>query len=232
MAEAKSPWGDILSKLVLYVGVPVGVLVVIYALVTKLLTAGGEAFINLYKTQLDAYIAKMDRYAKENNGVLNAAQQASREDEQKAMNATLANAAQQYGTPWGLIGTIAAVLLGILIIKEIPAIYNKWKPVFEKPETAPRSGKGAATIYECVLVDRLAAQGFLTTATNFLTTIQTTWNSVDVLMMQNEIASLQAQINAGVLTGIYLQMAQYTIQAYQFEIAVMPSIFALPLIGV
>jgi hypothetical protein len=238
LAEAKptAPWVEALGKLVLYIGVPVGVLVAIYAIVTKLITGGGAAFIDLYKVQLDAYIKKMDRYAKENNGVLNAAQQASREDEQKAMNQTLGNAAQAYGTPWGLITAIAAavltVFLGVYVLKQFPSIYQKWKPLFEKPETQPRTGKSAAIMCECVLVDTLAAQGMLTTATNYLTTLQTMWSSIDAPYMQSEVANLQAQIDAGVLTGIHLQIAQYMVQAYTFELAVMPSILTLPLVGV
>ena len=226
---------DALPTILLYVVLPIGALVATYYIVKSLITGGGDAFIDLYKVQLDAYLKKMEGYAKQNNGVLNEAQEASREDEQKAMNATLINAAQAYGTPWDLITKITIIAVAILgavyVAKNLPEIIGKWKPVFQNPTTKPRTGKGAATIFECVLVDQLAAEGLMTTATNLLTTVQTMWNTVDVPQMQTEIVSLQAQIDAGVLTGIDLMNAQYMVQAMTFEISMMPSIFALPLLG-
>jgi len=226
---------NLLPTILLYVVLPIGALVAIYYVVKSLITGGGDAFIDLYKKQLDAYIKKMEGYAKQNNGVLNEAQQASREDEQKGMNATLVNAAQAYGTPWDLITKITIVAVAILgavyVAKNLPQIIQKWKPVFENPTTQARTGKGAATMFECVLVDQLAAEGAMTTATNLLTTVQTMWNTIDVPQMQADIASLQAQINAGILTGIELMNAQYMVQAMNFEISMMPSIFALPLLG-
>jgi len=233
MSSRNDTWSGLIPILT-YLVLPVTAVVVIYYVVKNLFTGAGQAFLDLYKTQLDAYIKKMEGYAKQNNGVLNPAQQASREDEQKAMNGTQANAAQAFNDPWKVIGMVVgvavAVLSAVYVAKKMPEIINKWKPVFENPNTQPKTGKGASTMFECVLVDQLATEGLMTTATNLFTTIQTLWNTVDVPQMQAQMTSLQTQIDAGVLVGFELQMALATIQAFNFEIAMMPSIFALPLL--
>jgi hypothetical protein len=85
-------------------------------------------------------------------------------------------------------------------------------------------------MYDCILVDQLALQGYTIAATNFLSTLQSSWYATDVPQMQATMANLQAQIDAGILSGIELSMAQATIQAYTWDIAMMPTIFAIPLI--
>jgi hypothetical protein len=48
--------------------------------------------------------------------------------------------------------------------------------------------------------------------------------------MQQQITSLQNQINAGILTGIELDIATYFVQAYTFDLAMIPTVFTLPLV--
>jgi len=222
------------AKVLMYILVPIGAVVALYFIVKQLLTGGGEAFLELYKTQLMAYIEKMEGYAKENNGVLNPAQEASRQDEVHLMGATQANAAQAFNDPWKVIDKIVgigvAVLSIVYIAKNLPSIITKWKPLFENPNTQPKSAQGLAKMYDCVLVDQLALQGYTVAATNFLSTLQSSWYATDVPQMQATMASLQAQIDAGILSGIELSMAQATIQAYTWDIAMMPTIFAIPVI--
>lgn len=232
--SSRSEGASSLLPILTYIVLPIGALVIVYYVVKNLVSGGGQAFIDLYKVQLEAYIKKMDQYAKENNGVLNPAQEASREDEQKAMSGTQANAAQAFNDPWkviGMIGGVAVTVLGVVYVaKNLPGIISKWQPIFQNPSTQPKSASGVSKMMECVVVDQLAVEGDPVIATNFLSTVQNSWNTVDVPQMQAIMSSLQAQINAGILTGIELSIAQATISAYASDIAMMPSIFAIPLI--
>lgn len=232
--EGEGFLGSIGSPVFKYIVLPIVAIAGIYLVVKSLFLGGGQAFLDSFKTQLEHYTEKMDGYAKQNNGVLTQAQQASRDDEVKLMNDALANAQQAFNNPYEVIGVVATIMVSVWAFfygaDKFNALRQKWGGVADNPQTKPKTAKGAAKMMECVLVDGLAAEGFMTTATNFFTQIQNSWYAVDVPSMQSIMSSLQMQIDAGILSGIQLAMAQATIQSYTFEIAMMPSVFALPLL--
>jgi len=221
-----------IGKLILYGGIAVGVVVALYYGITQLIMGGGQAFLNAYHDALQVYVDKMDRYGKEDNGVLNQAKQASKDYEEKALGGLAGNAASAFNAVWNWLGTF--VLEGIIAIFAYkllsPVVKAKWTGIVNNPATQPKSPKAECIMIDCALVDELAAEGYTVEATNLLASLQSSWATIDAPYMQDQVVSLQSQINAGILTGVELDMATYLVEAYTFELAMMPTVLALPLV--
>jgi hypothetical protein len=224
---------DAIGRLILYGGIAVGVIVALYYAVTQLITGGGQAFLNSYNSGLQVYVAKMDRYAGQNNGVLTQAQIASKDFEEKQLVSLAGNAASAFNGVWNwlggfvLVGTLAALAYGVF---KHPDVVTKWKDVLSNPSTQPKSPKAQCIMLDCALVDELAAEGLPVEASNLLMSLQATWASVDAPYMQQQVVSLQGQISAGILSGVELDLATYFIEAYTFELSMMPTVLTLPLV--
>jgi hypothetical protein len=222
-----------IGRIVLYGGIAVGIVVALYYAVTQLITGGGQAFLNAYQSALQIYVAKLDRYSQQNNGVLNQAQLASKDYEEKAMGGLAANAASAFNGVWNwlggfiLAGAIAAFAYGVF---KNPDVVAKWKGILGNPATQPKSPKAQCIMLDCGLVDELAAEGYTVEATNLLASLQSSWGSIDAPYMQQQITSLQSQINAGILTGVELDLATYFVEAYTFELNMIPTVLTLPLV--
>lgn len=230
MANGQSPW-DWIGKVALYVALPLVGIYAVYRLVTHMLFGGGDAFMNFASQQMDAYRKKMEQYASVNNGVLNDAQEKSRQDEITAINNSLGNAAQAYNSVQQMLAALIAVATGLMVAYLLPSVYAKWKGALSSPTTQPKTAEGVAKILDCALVDQLAASGYMTEATALLTSIQNYWQSLELPQVQAAIASIQAEINAGVLTGFQLLWGQYMVTSLTFEVSTMiPTVLTLPLI--
>lgn len=221
------------GQFLLYGTIAVGAIVAIYYAVTTLIMGGGQAFLNAYQSALQVYVNKMDKYSQENNGVLNQAQLASKDFEEKQLAGLVANAASQFGsiTNWVYAFIAAAFLsaLGYGIFKN-PDVVVKWTKIGQDPATQPQTPEGECTELDCALVDELAAEGYTVEATNLLASIQSDWTGSVAPYMQQQIASLQSQISAGILTGVELDVAAYFVQAYTFDLAMIPTVLVLPLV--
>jgi len=221
-----------IGKIILYGGIAVGIVVTLYYAVTQLIMGGGQAFLNAYQSGLQVYVNKLDRYSQQNNGVLNQAQLESKDFEEKQLANTLGNAASSFNSVWNWLGVfvvtgaLAALAYGVF---KNPDVVTKWKNVFGTPATQPKSPKAQCVMLDCALVDELAADGYTVEATNLLASLQSTWSSIDAPYMQQQITSLQTQIDAGILTGVELDLATYFVQAYTFELSMIPTVLTLPL---
>jgi hypothetical protein len=222
-----------IGKIILYGGLAVGIVVALYYGITQLLTAGGQAFLNAYQSALQVYVNKMDKYSQENNGVLNQAQLQSKAFEEKSLQGLAANAATAFGNVFDLLKSLivpACITIFAITVFKNPSVVAKWTGIFKDPDTEPESPEAACTMLNCALVDELAAEGYTVEATNLLASIQSDWTSNVAPYMQQQIATLQGQINAGILTGVELDLATYFVDAYTFELSMIPTILTLPLV--
>jgi hypothetical protein len=222
-----------IGKIILYGGIAVGVIVGIYYAVTQLITGGGQAFLNAYDKALQLYVQKLDRYGHEENGVLSQAKQASKDFEEKALGGLAGNAASAFNSVWNWLGGfVAAGFLTALAYKIFthPEIVAKWRGIGSNPATQPKSPKAECIMLDCALVDELAAEGYMIEATNLLASLQSSWDSIDAPYMQEQVVSLQSQINAGILAGVELDLAMYFVEAYTFELSMIPTVLFLPLV--
>jgi hypothetical protein len=221
-----------LGRLLMYLGIAGGVLVLGYYLVTQLITGGGQAFLNAYQTALAQYVSKMNGYGKQNNGVLNQAEQDSKDFEEKQIESLAGNAASAFNSVWGWLGTfvvattLAALAYGVF---KNPQVVAKWTGIFNNPSTQPKSPKASCIMIDLATVDELNAEGLTVQASNFLASLQSAWATVDAPYMQQQITALQSQVNAGLLSGVELDLANYFIEAYTFDLAMIPTAFSLPL---
>lgn len=230
---SSSPDYEGIGRLILYVGIAVGVVASLYYAVTQLITGGGQAFLDAYHSSLEIYVAKMDRYGHEDNGVLSQAKQASKDFEEKSLQGLAANAASAFNGVWNWLG--AFVVAGIIAafaygIFKHPDVVAKWKGIVSNPSTEPKSPKAQCIMLDCALVDELAAEGLTIEASNLLASLQNTWATDDAPYMQQQVISLQSQIDAGILAGVELELANYFVQAYTFELAMIPTVLTLPLV--
>jgi hypothetical protein len=220
-----------LGQLALYATIAVGVIVALYYGITALATGGGQAFLNQYNKSLEDYINKLNGFSSQNNGVLTGAQTASKDFEEKQLQSLAGNAASAFSSVWNWLGdfvvagTLAALAYGIF---KNPDVVAKWTGIIKN--ALPKSPKAQCDILDCALVDELNAEGYTVEATNLLTSIQSTWTNVDAPYMQQQIQVLQEQVNAGILTGVELDLANYWIEAFTYELTMMPTILVLPLV--
>jgi hypothetical protein len=190
---------------------------------------GGQQFVDLYKSQLDAYMKKMIAFSKDTNGNLTAAQMQAHKDELDAMKQTQVNIANSYGQFNSIITTFTEYALIIATVLLLPTVISKWKPLFGRSSSQqPQSCESQIAMVDMMLADELAAEGYQTEATNFVTSIQNYYNSTAIPNMQTEIINYQTMINAGVLSGFELLYAQYQVAALSFDIDLLPTIWAMP----
>lgn len=191
----------------------------------------GQTFQNLYQSQLDAYTKKMTQFSKDTNGNLSPAQMQAHQDEIATMKQTQANIANSYGNFNMIVDVFVATAVGLILLKCLPSVINKWKPIFSRSrQYQPEAAEAQIAMVDMMIADELAAEGLPTTATTFVTSVQNYYDSVVIPGMQTQLVNYQNMINSGVLTGFELLYAQYMVQAIPFDIAMLPIIWAMPFV--
>ncbi len=219
MAERREfPWW---VKAIVYVAVPVGVIIVVYKLISDWLMGPINAIKDLWQRQYNDYVAEMKEYAEKGlitspdyQEVLNrkstAIQQTEKSYVQLSMNlqATITTC-------------VAIIVAGLATVGIAREIIDKWsKRVSGQAQTA----KGQDYVCVCALAEDLAARGKLTEASGLVTAMQNYFNTVDAPFMKQQISYYQSILPT--LTGAELLYANFLINAYTTELAAIPVWFA------
>lgn len=225
MTDAKSAWVDVLSKLVLYVGIPIGVLILVYKVITDWLMGPVNALKDLWWKQYEDFVRELKEYSEEDNGNLTPEHQT-----------ILYGSGEKNGGKAGiLLNTERSIvniskntsllpdwaywiIFGIILAYVAPPILKKWKDFIKKNDV--QSGMGQAYIATCMLADDFANKGYIDIATNLTTVLQERFNTIDAPYMQSQITYYQSQLPN--LVGWELLYAQWIIQAYQIELVNIP----------
>jgi hypothetical protein len=220
MAEAKPTpaWVNVLGKLVLYVGIPVGVLVVVYKALETWFMGPVNAVKDLWEKQYKDYVEEVKRYADEDNGNLTAEHQTILAEKEKVIAQTEKTFAQVSGRWDYWIGLVITGVFAIAAIYLLPSVISKWKGLVKKGDVQSEVGQGYIAM--CMTADDLAARGRVTEATALSTVIATRFTTVDKPFMQSQISYWQTQLPN--LTGWQLLYAQYIITAYQVTLLQVP----------
>jgi len=221
MAEAKKPtpaWVDVLSKVVLYVALPIGVLVTVYYTLTNWFMGPVNAVKDLWEKQYNDYVAELKSYSEADGGNLTAEHQTILESKEKMIAQTEKTFAQVSGRWDYWIGVVLAGVFAIAGLYLLPSIINKWKGLVKKGDVQSEVGQGYIAM--CMAVDDFAARGLTTEATVLATVVSTRFSGVDAPYMQGQISYWQSQLPT--LTGWQLLYASYIITAYQTTLAMVP----------
>lgn len=213
------------AKILLYIGLPVGALVIVGWVAYSWVTSGVNAYKDMWTQQYNGLANKMAEYQKSNPEGFTTAQQQNIAEEEKVLQLTtqgLANATN------GLYNTLefmaVTVTVGLVALGIGKTIIDKW---FSKTKGQWNTAHGASYIAIMSMADNLALQGFPLQATNLVASAQTMYQTLDLPYMQSTIQQLQGSLSY--LTGVQLLVAQQMITALNIEIAAIPIWFATPL---
>ena len=220
MAEAKptTKWVDVLSKLMLYVGLPIGVLVTVYYVLVNWFMGPVNAVKDLWEKQYNDYVAELKQYSEQDKGNLTAEHQTILARKENMIVQTEKTFAQVSGRWDYWIGVVLAGVFTIAGLYLLPSIISKWKGLVKKGDVQSEMGQGYIAM--CMMVDDLAARGLTTEATVLATVVSTRFSEVDAPYMQGQIAYYQSVLPT--LTGWELLYASYIITAYQVTLQMVP----------
>lgn len=222
MATEKGvPWW---AKTIVYVALPIGVLVLVYKLITDWLMGPVNAVKDMWKQQYEDFVDELVRYSEEDEGNLTPEHQTILYGDENGggkaglIQTTQRTLVQILGDYMGVIEFLIVVVFGVAALYYAPAIISKWKGLVKKGDA--QTGIGQGYIAACMLADDLAAKGYPTQATALVTTMQNHFSIVATPFMQGQISYWQSQLPY--LTGWQLIYAQFVIQAYTIELATIP----------
>jgi hypothetical protein len=225
MAEAKPTpaWVDVLGKLVLYVGIPVGVLVVVWKVLESWFMGPVNAVKDLWEKQYNSFVDELKRYAEEDKGDLTTEHQTILEGKEKMIAQTEKTYAQVSGRFDYWIGVIIGAGVFLIAAKYIlPDVIRAWKGRVKTGDVQSELGQGY--IVMCMMIDDFAARGLTTEASVLATVTARRFETVDAPYMNSQIAYWQSQLPN--LVGWQLLYAQYIITAYQTTIMMVPIWFS------
>jgi hypothetical protein len=223
LAEKRPAWVDVLGKLVLYVGVPVGVLVVVWKVLESWFMGPVNAVKDLWEKQYNDYVAELKSYSEADGGNLTAEHQTILEAKTKQIAQTEKTFAQVSGN-W-LMWLRDVVIVGIFTIAGYYFLKNvvlKWKGLVKSGDVQSEVGQGYIAM--CMMIDDFAARGLITEASVLATVTARRFETVDSPYMNSQIAYWQSQLPN--LVGWQLLYAQYIITAYQTTIMMVPIWFS------
>lgn len=209
------------AKILVYVAVPIGALVVIYKILEMWFMGPINAIKDLWKQQYDDYVSELKSYVEEDKGALTPEHQTILDRKTNVMQQTEATFTELAKSPWDLL-TLAVEIGGVVLAVYLaPTIIKKWMDLAKgKAATA----KGMSYIAVCSMADDLASKGRLVEATALATTMQTRFYNIDLPFMQSQISYYQSLLPT--LTGWQLLYAHFLIQTYTLEISSIPFFFS------
>jgi len=216
MAQEKEvPWW---AKALAYIVVPIGVIFIIYKLISDWFLGPLKAVEDLWKKQYDDYVKELKQFAEEDEGALTEEHQTILEGKRTQLSQTEKTYFQLVGRIDYWIGWILVGVFTIIGAYVAPAIIKKWKDLVKSGDV--QSEMGASYIAMCMIADDLAYNGYTSEAAALVTTINTRFENVDKPYMQAQIAYWQSQLPT--LVGWELLYANYIITAYQTTINMVP----------
>lgn len=216
MAEEKGiPWW---AKVIIYVAVPIGALVIIWKVIESLFMGPVNAVKELWEKQYSDFVNELKQYAEHDKGNLTAEHQTILEQKRVQLAQTEKTFAQVSGRWDWWIGAIYVLAFAIAARILLPAVVDAWKKRVKSGDV--QSEMGQTYIAMCMMADDLAARGMLTEAASLTTVIATRFNNVDAPYMQQQIAYWQSQLPT--LVGWELLYASYIITAYQVTLTMVP----------
>jgi predicted transcriptional regulator len=198
----------------------------VYYTVTNIFGAGVNAYKEMFEQQYDALLKKMDTYVKQNgsSGFTPVQQQAIAEEE-KILALTEQGLADASNGLYSTLITVTEIMVaGAAAVGISAVIIRAW---INKTGQKAYTGHGASYIAARSIADQLATQGNYVQATNLISSLQTMYQTIDLSMMQQTVASLQASLPN--LVGVQLLTAQQMITQLNIEVSAIPIWLSMPL---
>jgi len=216
------PW----AKTLLYIGLPIGALIVVYKIVSDWLSGPLNGVKELWQQQYNDYIKELKEFSEETGGNLTSEQLIILDRKEKAMKQTEQTYVQIAQNTYGLLATCFGIAVaGLIAYGLLSKVVSKWQ---SKTQGQVQTTIGQGYIAALALADDLAERGYTTQATVLATTVRGQFNILHAPFMQTEITRFQNLIPT--LTGWELFYAQYMVNAYTVELAAIPIWFTyLPL---
>ena len=211
-------WSEILKTVMLYVVFPIGIIIVIYKVISDWLMGPASAYEEMWKQQYKDFVAEAKEYAETDEGALTEEHLTILEQKRKLIEQTEKSYVELTKRFDHLIDLAFYAGLTIIGFYVAPAIIQKWKDIVKKGDV--QSEMGVSYLALCTIVDDLAYRGYTSEAAALVTTITTRFENVDKPYMEQQVAYWQSQLPN--LVGWELLYANYIITAYQVTINMVP----------
>jgi hypothetical protein len=225
MSQYEVPWW---AKTLLYIGLPIGALIVVYKLASDWLSGPLNNVKELWQQQYNDYLKELKEFSEQTGGNLTTEQLTILDRKEAAMKQTQETYVQIAQGTYGLLATCFAIAVaGLVAFGLLSKVVNKWQ---SKTQGQVQSTIGQDYICALGIADDLAERGYTTQATALATTMKSQFASVYAPYMQAEITRFQNSIPT--LTGWELMYASYMVNAYTVELAAIPIWFTYLVIPV
>jgi hypothetical protein len=198
-----------------------------------------NAFKDALQQALDNYTKKMISFNQETNGNLTASQLSASESELHAIDGLSVQLAAAYSSWDQLVNTFSILMYGVTAGAFTLVVLDKYlkggflhKPGTPAPDNikTPSTAYGNTMLVNMMIADEMIAMGDTIGATNLMNTMQSYYSVAMQGQMETQITNIQTEINAGLLQGVQLFIAQQTIAALSYDMALMPTLLVFPMV--
>jgi hypothetical protein len=211
------PWW---AKTLVYVGVPVGILALIYKGLEMWMKGPLDELRKLWERQYEEYVKELKAYSEQSKGALTQEQLSILRGKEASIKQTEQAYAQQAARlgetfEWW-VKAITAGGFAIASLYFLPKVVERWRGLVREVRTEV----GQAYLANVMCVDDLAARGRVAEAAALNAVISSQYREVDQPYMISQVSYLQAQLPY--LTGWEAMYASYAIAGYQLCLSQIP----------